>query len=281
MRRDETLLLGGDLPVRRLGFGAMRLTGPEAWGPPADRQAAVAVVRRAVELGVTFIDTADAYGPGISEEIIAEALHPYPDGVVVATKAGQSRPSQAEWKPLGRPEYLRQQAELSLRRLRVERLDLFQLHRVDPQVPLADQVGALKQLQDQGKIRHIGLSEVTVAQIKQARDIADIVSVQNRYNLTARGYEEVLHHCAREGIAFIPWEPIADGAHAEAGGPLAALARDLGATPAQLSLAWLLHHSPALLPIPGTSRVSHLEENLAAADIELTPEQMSLFPALG
>ncbi|MBB5817549.1 aryl-alcohol dehydrogenase-like predicted oxidoreductase [Streptosporangium becharense] len=267
--------------MRRLGFGAMRLTGPEAWGPPADRQAAVAVVRRAVELGVTFIDTADAYGPGISEEIIAEALHPYPDGVVVATKAGQSRPSQAEWKPLGRPEYLRQQAELSLRRLRVERLDLFQLHRVDPQVPLADQVGALKQLQDQGKIRHIGLSEVTVAQIKQARDIADIVSVQNRYNLTARGYEEVLHHCAREGIAFIPWEPIADGAHAEAGGPLAALARDLGATPAQLSLAWLLHHSPALLPIPGTSRVSHLEENLAAADIELTPEQMSLFPALG
>ncbi|MGW7201289.1 aldo/keto reductase [Streptomyces chryseus] len=258
------------------GYGAMRLTGPDAWGQPADRTAGVTVVRKAVEQGVTFIDTADAYGPGISEEIIAEALYPYPAGVVIATKAGQSRPSQQEWKPLGRPEYLRQQAELSLRRLKVERIDLFQLHRVDPQVPPADQVGALKLLQEQGKIRHIGLSEVTVAQIQEAQTVAEIVSVQNRYNLTTRHHEEALEYCTREGLAFIPWEPIAEGAHAQATGPLAAVSRDLRASTAQVSLAWLLHHSPALLPIPGTSRVTHLEENLAAADIELIPAHMDL-----
>ncbi|MDI2129101.1 aldo/keto reductase [Yinghuangia seranimata] len=276
MNGHKDLLLGGDLPVGRLGYGAMRLTGPDAWGEPADRAAAVAVVRKAVEQGVTFIDTADAYGPGISEEIIAEALHPYPAGVVIATKAGQSRPSRREWKPLGRPEYLRQQAELSLRRMKVERIDLFQLHRVDPQVPLADQVGALKHLQEQGKVRHIGLSEVTVAQIREARTVAEVVSVQNRYNLTTRHHEEVLEYCTREGLAFIPWEPIAEGSHAHAAGPLAAVSRDLRASPAQVSLAWLLHHSPALLPIPGTSSVTHLEENLAAADIELTPAHMDL-----
>ncbi|MFF4583704.1 aldo/keto reductase [Streptomyces sp. NPDC001373] len=276
MNDNKDFLLGGTIRIGRLGYGAMRLTGPDAWGEPADRPSAIAVLRRAVECGVTFIDTADAYGPGVNEEIIAEALHPYPADVVVATKAGQSRPSQSEWKPLGRPEYLRQQAELSLRRLRVERLDLFQLHRVDPQVPLADQIGALKQLQEEGKVRHIGLSEVTVAQIREARAVAEIVSVQNRYNLTNRRYEDVLQYCARERLAFIPWEPIVDGNHVQTDGPLAAVARALDASTAQVSLAWLLQHSPALLPIPGTSSITHLEENLAAADLELTPDQMDL-----
>ncbi len=255
--------------VRRLGFGAMRLTG---WGQPGTEESK-AVARRAVELGVTFIDTADAYDLGLNEELLAEALHPYPENLLIATKVGHSRPSRGEWVPLGRPEYLRQQAELSLRRLRVDRLDLLQLHRLDPKVPLSDQIGALKQLKDEGKIARIGLSEVTVAQLDQAREIAPIVSVQNRYNLTDRASEDVLGHCEREGIAFIPWLPIARGGHAQGAGLLGKVAADLGATPAQVSLAWLLRKSPVIIPIPGTSSKEHLEENCAAADVTLTDEQ--------
>lgn len=268
-----SLTIGGDLPVHRLGFGAMRLTGPFNWGPPTDRQEAVRVARRAVELGVNFIDTADAYGPGDNEELLAEALHPYAEGLVVATKAGQSRPSAREWVPLGRPEYLRQQVELSLRRLRIERIDLFQLHRVDPKVPFADQLGALRRLQDDGKIRHVGLSEVSVAQIDEARAVVDVVSVQNQYNLTDRRYDDVVDHCERLGIAFIPWLPIANGRHAQIGGVLAEVAKELAATPTQTALAWLLHRSPVMLPIPGTSSVVHLEENVGAGRLRLSTEQ--------
>ncbi|WP_055479197.1 aldo/keto reductase [Sphaerimonospora mesophila] len=270
---QETITIGKDFTVGRLGFGAMRITGPGMWGPPADVPAALALVRRAVELGVTFIDTADSYGPGTSEELLAEALHPYPDNLLIATKAGQSRPSRAEWIPLGRPEYLRQQAELSLRRLRLDCLDLFQLHRIDPKVPLADQIGAAKQLQDEGKIRHFGLSQVSVAEIEAVREHIEVVSVQNLYNLTRRDDEDVLDYCEREGIAFIPWLPVAGGGHASATGPLAEVAAELGATRAQVSLAWLLHRSPVMLPIPGTSSIAHLEENTAAADLRLTDEQ--------
>jgi pyridoxine 4-dehydrogenase len=275
-----SLTIGGDLPVHRLGFGAMRLTGPFDWGPPADRQEAVRVARRAVELGVDFIDTADAYGPGDNEELLAEALHPYAEGLVVATKAGQSRPSAREWVPLGRPEYLRQQAELSLRRLRIERIDLFQLHRVDPEVPFADQLGALRRLQDDGKIRHVGLSEVSVAQIDEARAVVDVVSVQNQYNLTDRRYDDVVDHCERLGIAFIPWLPIASGRHAQAGGVLAEVAKELAATQTQTALAWLLHRSPVMLPIPGTSSVVHLEENVGAGRLRLSTEQYERLAAL-
>ncbi|MFC0864041.1 aldo/keto reductase [Sphaerimonospora cavernae] len=269
----DTITIGKDLMVGRLGFGAMRITGPGIWGPPADVPAALALVRRAVELGITFIDTADSYGPGTSEELLAEALHPYADNLVIATKAGQARPSRAEWIPLGRPEYLRQQAELSLRRLRLDRIDLFQLHRIDPKVPLADQIGAAKQLQDEGKIRHFGLSQVSVAEIEAVRDLIEVVSVQNLYNLTRRDDEDVLDYCEREGIAFIPWSPIAAGAHASVTGPLAEVAAELGVAPAQVSLAWLLRRSPVMLPIPGTSTIAHLEENTAAADLRLTDEQ--------
>jgi pyridoxine 4-dehydrogenase len=270
---DQTFLLGGDLPVRRLGFGAMRLTGPQVWGPPADPVAAIQVARRAVELGITFIDTADSYGPGTGEEILAEALYPYPDGLVIGTKAGQSRPAPGRWVPLGRPEYLRQQAELSLRRLCLDRIDLFQLHRVDPKVPLEDQVGALAELRREGKIRHIGLSEVSVAQIRQAQRIAPIASVQNMYNLRDRGWEDVLRFCDQQGIAFIPWLPIARGEHARPDGPLGTVAKELDATPAQVALAWLLRRSPVVLPIPGTSSVKHLEENAGAAGVRLADEQ--------
>jgi pyridoxine 4-dehydrogenase len=276
---DDTITIGGDLTVSRLGFGAMRLTGPGIWGPPADQEAAIKVARRAVELGVTFIDTADAYGPGSNEELLAQALHPYPDDLVIATKAGQSRPSAGEWIPLGRPEYLRQQAELSLRRLRTDRIDLFQLHRIDPLVPFADQIGTLRRLRDEGKIRHVGLSEVSVAQVEQARAIVDVVSVQNLYNLTDRRYDDVIDYCEREGLAFIPWLPIARGEHARAGGAdgatavVGAVARELDATPAQVALAWLLRRSPAVLPIPGTSSVAHLEENVGAARVRLSGEQ--------
>jgi pyridoxine 4-dehydrogenase len=273
MTIDETFLLGGDLPVRRLGFGAMRLTGPQVWGPPADRAAAIGVARRAVELGITFIDTADSYGPGTNEEILAEALHPYPDGLVIATKAGQSRPAPHRWVPLGRPEYLRQQAELSLRRLRLECIDLYQLHRVDPKVPLDDQIGALAELRAEGKIRHIGLSEVSVAQIRQAQRSAPIVSVQNMYNLRDRNWEDVLRYCEEQGIAFIPWLPIARGEHAQPDGPLGTVAKELDATPAQVALAWLLRQSPVMMPIPGTSSAKHLAENAAAIRVRLTDEQ--------
>ncbi|WP_433450975.1 aldo/keto reductase [Streptomyces sp. CA-142005] len=277
---STTLTIGGDLTVGRLGFGAMRLTGPGIWGPPADVPGALKVARRAVELGITFLDTADSYGPGTSEELLAEALHPYPEDLVIATKAGQSRPAPGQWIPLGRPEYLRQQAELSLRRLRLERIDLFQLHRIDPKVPLAEQLGALKQLQDEGKIRHIGLSQVGVEQLEEARREVEVVSVQNLYNLTERTDDDVIDYCEREGIAFIPWLPIARGAHATADGVLAEVAAELGATPAQVSLAWLLRRSPVVLPIPGTSSIAHLEENTAAARIALTDEQFARLSAV-
>ncbi len=260
--------------VRRLGFGAMRLTG---WDHvPAG---AAAVARRAAELGVTFFDTADAYDLGRNEELLAEALHPYP-GLLVATKCGHARPSRGEWVPLGRPEYLRQQAELSLRRLRVDRLDLLQLHRLDPQVPLAEQVGALVRLREEGKVARIGLSEVSVAQLEEARAVAPIASVQNRYNLTDRASEDVLDHCEREGIAFVPWLPIANGGHATAGGALGKVAADLGATPAQVSLAWLLRRSPVVIPIPGTSSPQHLEENCGASEIELSDNDFARLSAI-
>jgi aryl-alcohol dehydrogenase-like predicted oxidoreductase len=265
----------GDLRVARIGFGAMHLTGPDVWGPPADPEAAYAVARRAVELGVNFIDTADSYGPGTSEETLAEALHPYADGVVIGTKAGQTRPSRYQWKPVGRPEYLRQQAELSLRRLRVDQIDLFQLHRIDPKVPAEEQFGALKQLQEEGKIRHIGLSEVTVEQIENARKQIDVVSVQNRYNLGHRASDDVIDYCERENIVFIPYEPIASGDLAAPDGPLHRVAKQVEATSAQVALAWLLHRSPVIVPIPGTTSIAHLEENVAAGSIALTEAQIT------
>ncbi|GAA1535573.1 aldo/keto reductase [Kribbella lupini] len=266
----------GDLTIHRLGFGAMRLTG---YRPAADRTAAIRVARRAVELGIDFIDTADAYGIGANEELLAEALHPYAGGVVIATKIGHTRPSPGEWKPVGRPEYLRQAAELSLRRLRVERLDLLQLHRIDPAVPLEDQLGALAQLQSEGKVRHVGLSEVTVDQLETARRQVDIVSVQNRYNLTDRAHDDVLKYCEAEGIAFIPWLPIAGGNHATSQ-LLAELATETGATQSQLALAWLLHRSPVMVPIPGTSSEAHLIENVQAADLRLTTAQLNRLDAV-
>jgi aryl-alcohol dehydrogenase-like predicted oxidoreductase len=242
-------------------------------GDPEDPEEAVRVLRRAVELGVNFIDTADSYGPFVSEQLIRKALHPYPQHLVIATKGGLSRSGPGDWRPLGRPEYLRQQTELSLRHLGVERIDLYQLHRVDPKVPLADQVGELLLLQQEGKIRHIGLSEVTVEQIEEARKIADIVSVQNLYNLANRGAEDVLEYAERENLGFIPWFPMATGQLARPGGPLDTLAEEHGASPSQLALAWLLRRSPVLLPIPGTSRVAHLEDNIQAAQITLTDAQ--------
>ncbi|MDX2647609.1 aldo/keto reductase [Streptomyces sp. PA03-1a] len=270
-----TFLLGGDLPVHRLGYGAMRLTGPGTWGEPADRPGAVRVLRRAVELGVNFIDTADSYGPFVSEQIIRESLHPYDAGVVIATKGGISRQGPDRRVPLGRPEYLRQQTELSLRHLGVERIDLYQLHRVDPKLPLTEQVGTLAELQREGKIRHIGLSEVGVEQLKEDRTIAEIVSVQNQYSLVERAHDDVLEYAERHGIAFIPWNPIAVGRLARTGGPLASAAAAHGATPGQLALAWLLHRSPVMLPIPGTSSVAHLEENIAAAGIQLSDVEIA------
>lgn len=270
-----TFSLGGDLPVHRLGYGAMQLTGPGIWGEPKDPGEAVQVLRRAVELGVTFIDTADSYGPFVSEQLIHKALHPYPDDLVIATKAGLSRGGPDDWRPLGRPEYLRQQTELSLRHLGVERIDLFQLHRIDPKVPLAEQLGELLLMEQEGKIRHIGLSEVTVEQIKDARKIAGIVSVQNLYNIADRSAEDVLDYAEREGLGFIPWFPMATGELARPGGPLDSTARQHGASPSQLALAWLLRRSPVMLPIPGTSRVAHLEQNMAAAEITLTDKEFS------
>jgi pyridoxine 4-dehydrogenase len=265
----------GELRVHRLGFGAMRLTGPGIWGPPKDHDEAIRVLRRAVELGVDLIDTADSYGPHVSEELIHEALHPYPPGLVIATKAGLVRtgPSYADWPPLGRPEYLRQECEMSLRRLGVERIDLFQLHRIDPKVPADDQFGLLRDLQQEGKVRHVGLSEVSVQEIEAAQRIVPIVTVQNRYNLVDRKSEDVLDYCGGRGIGFIPWFPVASGQLAEPGGVVAEVAKATGSTPAQVSLAWLLRRSPALLPIPGTSSVAHLEENCGAAVVKLTEEQ--------
>lgn len=250
-----------------------QVTGEGIWGEPKDRAAAVAVARRTVELGINFIDTADSYGPGVSEEILAEALYPYPPGLVIATKAGFTRAGPGQWQPLGRPDYLLQQAELSLRRLRLDRIDLFQLHRIDPDVPLEDQLGALAQLQKEGKVRHIGLSEVSVKQLGDARNIIDVVSVQNLFNATNRQSEDVLEYCEQEHLGFIPWFPIASGAHTGPDSPLAQIAREVGATPSQVSLAWLLRRSPVILPIPGTSSVRHLEENAAAREVSLSEEQ--------
>ena len=273
LAKAGTFTLGGTTPVTRLGYGSMQLTGPGVWGDPADPAEAVRVLRRAVELGVTFIDTADSYGPFVAEELIREALHPYPDHLVIATKAGLTRSGPGDWRPVGRPEYLRQQCELSLRHLGLERIELYQLHRIDAKVPLEDQLGELVLLQQEGKIRHIGLSEVSVAQLRQAQEIATIVSVQNLYNLANRSAEDLLEHAEAEGIAFIPWFPLATGNLAGDGGPLDRLSAELGASPSQLALAWLLRRSPVMLPIPGTSSVAHLEDNLAAAEIELTDEQ--------
>jgi pyridoxine 4-dehydrogenase len=280
-----TYRLGGDLTVTRLGFGAMRITGEGVWGEPADRESAKAVLRRAVELGVDLIDTADSYGPFVSEDLIREALHtgrggdPY-DGVAIATKGGLTRPGPGEWVAVGRPGYLRQCVEMSLRRLGVERIDLYQLHRIDDQVPLEEQIGALEDLRRQGKIAHLGLSEVTVGQLQAAQQIAPIASVQNRYNLLDRGSQDVLDVCTRDGLGFLPWFPIATGKLAEPGGPLDGLAAETGATPAQLALAWLLHTSPVMLPIPGTSSREHLEENVAAAAVELSADQVARLDAI-
>jgi pyridoxine 4-dehydrogenase len=265
-----TFAIGGDLTVNRLGFGAMRLTGKGVWGPPADHDECIRVLRRAVELGVNFIDTADSYGPYVSEELIREALHPYADGVVIATKAGLLRTGPDVWPVLGYPAYLRQECEMSLRRLGVDRIDLFQLHRIDDKFPAEDQIGELVALQQEGKIRHIGLSEVNVDQLKAAQKTATIVSVQNMYNLAARSAEPVLDACAADGIGFIPWFPLAAGPLAAPDGPLQRIAADHHASPSQLALAWLLKRSPVMLPIPGTSKVAHLEENVAAAGIELS-----------
>ena len=267
-----TFRIGGDLPVVRLGFGAMRITGPGVWGEPRDRDEAIRVLRRAVELGVNFIDTADSYGPYVSEELIHTALYPYPKGLVIATKAGQARPGPNQWQPLGRPEYLRQETEMSLRRLGLECIDLFQLHRVDPQVPLEEQVGALADLQKEGKIRHIGLSNVSIEQIRMASRVATIVSVQNRYNRTDRASEDVLEYCEKEKLGFIPWRPVAKGEF-DLDETAKRIASERGATPAQLSLAWLLRRSAVMLPIPGTSSLAHLEENIAAANLKLSDDQ--------
>jgi pyridoxine 4-dehydrogenase len=263
----------GDLTVNRLGFGAMRLTGPGIWGEPKDPAECAAVLRRAVDLGVNFIDTADSYGPSVSEQLIADTLYPYPKGLVIATKGGLTRQGPDQWAPVGRPEYLRQQLEMSLRRLRVERIDLYQLHRIDPRVPAAESLGALKDMQNQGKIRHIGLSEVTPDEVEQASRTVEIVSVQNRYNLSDRGSEPALDFCEGRRLGFIPWFPVAAGKLAQPGGVLDDAAKRHGATVAQISIAWLLHRSPVMLPIPGTSSVRHLEENVASAALKLAPEE--------
>jgi pyridoxine 4-dehydrogenase len=270
-----TFALGGDLPVVRLGYGTMQLPGEGVWGPPRDRETALAVLRRAVEIGITFFDTADSYGPEVAEDLLREALHPYADDVVVATKAGLTRQGPGIWTPVGRPAYLRQQCELSLRRLGLERIDLFQLHRIDPEVALEDQVGELKKLQDEGKIRHIGLSEVTVEELQAAQEIATIVSVQNLYNVAKRDAEPLLEYAEANGIGFIPWFPLATGKLAKPGGTLDELAKKHDASPSQLALAWLLHRSPVMLPIPGTSSVAHLEDNMRAADLQLSPQEVA------
>jgi pyridoxine 4-dehydrogenase len=274
-----TFRLGGDLPVVRLGYGTMQLPGEGVWGPPRDRDAAIAVLRRAVEIGVTFFDTADSYGPEVAEDLLREALHPYADDVVIATKAGLTRQGPGAWTPVGRPAYLRQQCELSLRRLGLDRIDLFQLHRIDAEVPLEDQVGELAALQAEGKIRHIGLSEVGVDQLVEAQQVATIVSVQNLFNLANRTAEPLLDHCTEQGIGFIPWFPLATGELSRQDGPLAEAAARHEATPSQLALAWLLKRSPVMLPIPGTSSVDHLESNTAAASIELTDEEFEALTA--
>jgi aryl-alcohol dehydrogenase-like predicted oxidoreductase len=283
----QTISIAGK-KLSRLGFGSMRFTGRGIWGEPQDREECIAVARRAVDLGVQFIDTADSYGPHVAEQILHEALHPYPDDIVIATKvgltrngpdvidtdAGPKRLGPAAWPPVGRPEYLRQQVLMSMRRLGVDQIDLLQLHRVDPKLPLAEQIGELKTLQDEGKIREIGMSQCTVAQLDEARQIADIVSVQSRFNVMDRSAMDILELCERDGLTFIPWAPVAQGGLAEAHHALADVARAHSCSVGQVAIAWLLHLSPVMLPIPGTSRRTHLEENVAAAEIGLTPEQM-------
>jgi aryl-alcohol dehydrogenase-like predicted oxidoreductase len=277
---SDTFLLGGDLEVHRLGYGAMQITGDGIWGPPADHDGAIAVLRAAIESGVDFIDTADSYGPAVSEHLIAEALHPYPERLVIATKAGLARTGPGEWVPVGRPAYLKQQVELSLRALKVERIDLIQLHRIDPEVPLEDQLGAFAELREQGKVRHIGVSEVSADQLRQASATTEIASVQNLYNLTERPSQDVLDVATAEGIAFIPWFPIATGDLAAPDSPVADIARELDATPSQVALAWLLQASPVVLPIPGTTSAEHLRENLGATSLRLSPEDVQRLDAL-
>jgi aryl-alcohol dehydrogenase-like predicted oxidoreductase len=270
---DSSFRLGGDLPVNRLGFGAMRLTGDGIWGWPPDRENALKVLRHAIELGVNLIDTADAYGPEVSELLIAEALHPYPKGLVIATKGGNTRQGPNKWAPVGRPEYLKQCVELSLRRLRLDRIDLYQLHRIDPKVPVDESLGALKEMQDAGKIRHVGLSEVSPEEITQARQILPIVTVQNQYNVSNRRWENTLNYCEKEGLGFMPWSPIGGSRGLKGSEPLEAAAKSHHTTAVQLALAWLLHRSPIMLPIPGTSSVPHLEENVAAAQVKLSADE--------
>jgi pyridoxine 4-dehydrogenase len=269
---NPLLTLGNDLTVHRLGFGAMRITGRGVWGDPPDRSAAIALLRRVVDRGVNFIDTADSYGPGTSEMIIAEALHPYSSGLVIATKGGLVRPGRERWEPDCRPAHLREACEGSLKRLKLDRIDLYQLHTVDPDVPLQDSLGLLVELKREGKIRHIGVSNVNLRQLEQARKLATVVSVQNRYNLTDRTHDGVVDACARDGLAFLPWYPLSAGALANSQGKLGVIARRHHATPSQIALAWLLHRSPMMLPIPGTSSTEHFEENLAAASLRLTEE---------
>jgi aryl-alcohol dehydrogenase-like predicted oxidoreductase len=273
MTPPKTFSLGGDFTIHRLGFGAMRITGPGIWGEPKDADACRKVLRRAVELGVDFIDTADSYGPEVSERLIGEALAPYAKGLVVATKAGLTRQGPDQWLPVARPEYLQQEVEMSLRRLKLEALPLWQLHRIDPKVPVEESLEPIKKLQKQGKIRHVGLSEVKVPDIEQVRKFMPIVSVQNRYNIGDREHEDVLQYCEKHNLAFIPWFPVAAGKLTRPGGALDKAAKKHGATLSQLSIAWLLNHSPVMLPIPGTSSVAHLEENLKAAEISLSSSE--------
>jgi aryl-alcohol dehydrogenase-like predicted oxidoreductase len=274
MKHPDTFTLGRDLEVRRLGFGAMRITGRGIWGEPPDPAGARAVLQRAVQAGIDLIDTADSYGPQVSENLIAEALHPYPDGLVIATKGGLTRPGPGIWERDCRPERLKRCCEDSLRRLRLERIDVYQLHAVDPKVPVEDSVGALAELQSEGKIHHVGVCNVNTEELARARQIVEVVSVQNRYNLADRGSEDVVGVCEQDGLGFMPWFPLATGELARPGGPLDEIARTHDATPAQIALAWLLHHSAVMLPIPGTSSVEHLEENLEALELELGEEEM-------
>jgi aryl-alcohol dehydrogenase-like predicted oxidoreductase len=271
--RDSGTFKFGDSTIHRLGYGAMRLTGKGIWGPPRDRGEALRVLRRAVELGVDFIDTADSYGPYVSEDLIAEALHPYAKGLVIATKAGLARTGPEKWHPLGRPEYLRQECEMSLRRLKLDRIELFQLHRIDPAVPAGEQFGVLRDLQKEGKVHHVGLSEVQIPEIEAARKVVRVATVQNLYNLQDRKAEPVVDYCEKEGIGFIPWYPIASGKLLEPGGVLAAIAKEAGATPSQVALAWLLRRSKVMVPIPGTSSIAHLEENCGAGSVKLSDAQ--------
>jgi aryl-alcohol dehydrogenase-like predicted oxidoreductase len=271
----DTFTIGGDLEVHRLGFGAMRITGRGIWGPPEDPDEAERVLRRVVELGIDLIDTADSYGPEVSENLIAETLHPYPGGLVIATKGGLMRSGPGQWPRDGRPEHLKEACEGSLRRLRLERIDVYQLHSPDPRVPWEDSVGAMKELKDEGKVLHVGISNVSVDELERARSIVEVVTVQNRYNLQDRHSEDVLERCEELGIGFIPWFPLATGDLARSGGPLDRVARAHDATPAQIALAWLLARSPVMLPIPGTSSVEHLEENMRAAEIELAEDEVA------